>query len=53
MSSYDDFVLRSRRGFLTSTGSGIGLLALASMFRDDGLLAADSIVGGESDELPG
>ncbi|HJS06260.1 MAG TPA: DUF1501 domain-containing protein, partial [Pirellulales bacterium] len=35
-------ILRGRRGFLTSTASGIGLVALASMFGDDGLLAADS-----------
>jgi uncharacterized protein (DUF1501 family) len=32
--------LRSRRDFLTSTASGVGLLALASLLRDDGLLAA-------------
>jgi hypothetical protein len=32
----------ARRRFLTSTSSGIGLLALASMFRDDRLLAADA-----------
>ncbi len=50
MSTYEDFVLRSRRGFMTSTASGIGLLALASMFRDDGLLASDSVVGGDSDD---
>src|SRR5262245_35007247 len=33
-------LLHSRRSFLTSTASGIGLLALASLLRDDGLLAA-------------
>jgi hypothetical protein len=38
----EDMILRGRRGFLTSTASGIGLVALASMFGDDGLLAADS-----------
>src|SRR6478609_3101543 len=32
----------SRRRFLTSSASGIGLLALASMFREQGLLAADA-----------
>ncbi|MCC7086854.1 MAG: DUF1501 domain-containing protein [Pirellulales bacterium] len=31
----------ARRKFLTSTASGVGLAALATMFRDDGLLAAD------------
>jgi uncharacterized protein (DUF1501 family) len=36
-------LLRSRRHFLTkSAGGGIGLLALASLLRDDGLLAAES-----------
>ncbi len=33
-------LLQSRRDFLTSSASGIGLLALASLLRDDGLLAA-------------
>jgi hypothetical protein len=33
-------LLQSRRDFLTTSASGIGLLALASLFRDDGLLAA-------------
>lgn len=32
----------ARRDFLTSTASGLGLLALASMLRDDGLLAAET-----------
>jgi uncharacterized protein (DUF1501 family) len=32
----------SRRHFLTSGASGIGLLALASLLRDDGLLAAEA-----------
>jgi hypothetical protein len=38
----DDLTRQSRRGFLTSAGSGAGLLALASLFKDDGLLAAES-----------
>jgi hypothetical protein len=33
-------LLQSRRDFLTSSASGIGLLALASLLKDDGLLAA-------------
>ncbi len=33
---------RSRRDFLTSAASGAGLLALASLLRDDGLLAAET-----------
>ena len=36
----------ARRRFLTSTSSGIGLLALASMFRDDKLLAAEARLSG-------
>src|SRR5688500_9056697 len=40
----------ARRHFLTSTASGIGLLALASMFPDDGLLAADANVAGKTDD---
>src|SRR5688500_3753227 len=36
------YIQQSRRDFLTSTASGIGLLALASMFRDNGLLAAEA-----------
>jgi hypothetical protein len=32
--------LQSRRDFLTSSASGIGLVALASLLRDEGLLAA-------------
>jgi len=31
-----------RREFLTSTASGLGALALGSMLKDDGLLAADA-----------
>ena len=31
-----------RRHFFTSSSSGIGALALASLFRDDGLLAAEA-----------
>ncbi len=36
---------RSRREFFTSGASGLGGLALASMLRDDGLLAAESQTG--------
>ena len=35
-------LLRSRRDFLTSTASGVGLVALASLLREQGLLAADA-----------
>jgi hypothetical protein len=37
-----DYLLQSRRDFLTSSASGIGLLALAALLRDDGLLAAEA-----------
>jgi hypothetical protein len=42
MHPFDEFAVRSRRDFLTSAASGVGLLALASMLRDDGLLAAEA-----------
>jgi hypothetical protein len=35
-------LLQSRRNFLTTSANGIGLLALASLLRDEGLLAAES-----------
>jgi Protein of unknown function (DUF1501) len=44
MHPIQEYIRQSRREFLTSTASGIGLLALASLLRDDGLLAADADV---------
>jgi hypothetical protein len=41
MHPYHGHLLRSRRHFLTSSASGIGLLALASLLKDEGLLAAE------------
>ena len=41
MSTLHDYIRQSRRDFLTSSASGVGLLALASMLRQDGLLADD------------
>jgi hypothetical protein len=41
MHPYHDHLLRSRRNFLTTAASGIGTLALASLLRDEGLLAAE------------
>jgi hypothetical protein len=41
MDPFQENTTRSRRDFLTSTASGIGLLALASLLKDDGLLAAE------------
>jgi hypothetical protein len=37
----DEQITLARRHFLTSTASGVGLAALATMFREDGLLAAE------------
>src|SRR5262245_39223459 len=42
MDPIQEHIRQSRRDFLTSRASGIGLLALASMLRDEGLLAADA-----------
>ncbi len=36
-------LLRSRRDFLTSTASGVGLVALASLLREQGLLADEAV----------
>jgi hypothetical protein len=36
-------ILQARRNFLCTTASGIGTLALASLLKDDGLLAADPV----------
>jgi len=40
MSPAEEHALRCRRNFLATSASGIGLAALASLLRDDGLLAA-------------
>src|SRR5436309_6211653 len=42
----------TRRHFLTSGASGIGLLALASLLRDDGLLAAPPSLALGAGKLP-
>lgn len=41
-SDQDHFVDQTRRSFLTSSASGIGAAALASLLSDEGLLAAES-----------
>jgi len=38
----NEIIKLTRRDFLTTTASGLGLLALASLFRDEALLAAES-----------
>src|SRR5262245_58089832 len=40
MSPAEEQALRCRRNFLATSASGIGLAALASLLREDGLLAA-------------
>ncbi|MGH7169954.1 MAG: DUF1501 domain-containing protein [Gemmataceae bacterium] len=42
MNPHHEYLHQSRRDFLTSSSSGIGMLALASLLRDDGLLATES-----------
>jgi len=41
MNPLHDYLLQSRRSFLTTSANGVGALALASMLQGDGLLAAD------------
>jgi hypothetical protein len=42
MNTFQEHLIRSRRNFLTTAASGIGTLALASLLKEDGLLAAES-----------
>jgi hypothetical protein len=42
MRPFDEYIPLERRRFLTSASSGIGLVALASLMRDDGSLAAEN-----------
>jgi hypothetical protein len=42
MHPYEESILQSRRNFLATSASGIGTLALASLLRDDGLLASEA-----------
>jgi hypothetical protein len=42
LESTSNCIHQSRRDFLTSSASGIGMLALASLFRDEGLLASEA-----------
>ena len=43
--------LNSRRSFLANAANGAGMLALASLLRDDGLLAAEATAGAPPDPL--
>src|SRR6266545_7933528 len=42
----------TRRDFLATAASGLGTLALASLFRADGLLAAESAIGSQASTNP-
>jgi hypothetical protein len=42
MHPFHEYLLQSRRHFLTTAASGIGTLALASLLRDDSLLAGEA-----------
>jgi hypothetical protein len=49
----NEIIQLNRRDFLTSSASGLGLLALASLLRDQGLLAADATAAPVArDKLP-
>jgi len=37
-----EIIRLTRRDFLTTTASGLGMLALASLFKEEGLLAAEA-----------
>jgi len=46
-----EYILQSRRNFLATSASGIGTLALASLLKDDGLLAAESVLADATNPL--
>src|SRR6267378_1740759 len=45
MHPFHESILQSRRNFLATSASGIGMLALASLLKEEGLLAAESVLG--------
>src|SRR5262245_8206518 len=47
-----ELLLRSRRQFFTSSASGLGAAALASLLQADGLLASDSADGAANPLAP-
>lgn len=51
MDPFAEHALRSRRQFLTSSASGIGTLALASLLQQDGLLASSPAAGESANPL--
>ena len=48
----DEFIGLTRRDFLTTTASGLGVLALASILNDHGLLAAEATRANSTAENP-
>jgi hypothetical protein len=48
----DEFIRLTRRDFLTTTASGLGALALASILKDHGLLAAEATLANSTAENP-
>jgi uncharacterized protein (DUF1501 family) len=46
-----EYISQSRRDFLTTSASGIGMLALAALLQDEGLLAAEAKTGDEINPL--
>src|SRR5438874_10023013 len=44
MHPFHESILQSRRNFLATSASGIGMLALASLLKEEGLLAAESVL---------
>ena len=48
----DEFIRLTRRDFLTTTASGLGALALASILNDHGLLAAEATRANSTAENP-
>src|SRR5215210_2402865 len=45
------YISQSRRDFLTTSASGLGMAALASMLQGDGVLAADQAADGAANPL--
>src|SRR5437016_5452604 len=43
MHPYHEHLLQSRRNFLATSANGIGLVAVASLLRDEGLLASEAV----------
>jgi hypothetical protein len=52
MMTPDEFIRLTRRDFLTTTASGLGALALASILNDHGLLAAEATRANSTAENP-